>query len=447
MENVMSASISRRQFLKSSLSLAGAVSIGRVVDLSQLTKSAYSADTLPLAVAAQGLDQHTPAEILKTVLAQLGGISRFVKPGQVVAIKPNATWAFAPHTASSTDPDLLRALIELVKEAGASRIIVMDHCSIEPGTTPALKANLLGTIVEATGVEGLFPDRYLAPKGTYTTIELPEAKIFKKIGVIKAAVDADVRINMGVAKSHSVTRMTLALKHMMGFLESPSGLHTNLHKGIADINTNSPMKADLHILEALLIRTAYGDYVTCGGPETIESNPYVIKRKNQIIAGVDPVLVDAYACSTFYNVKPAEFAHLKNAADWGVGDLELEAAKTSGKFKIVNVGEVSLVEPAATSTPAPTTAATQEITSVSKQTPTRPQGIPLAENAEPVVVTSNVTAATQTCSTVVNPNDLLNKALIPASVVMVGAGVIATRKKPKAEPPSDEIPPTNDQTR
>ena len=88
---------------------------------------------------------------------------------------------------------------------------------------------------------------------------------------------------------------------------------------------------------------ANGDYVTCAGNETLETNPYVIKRKNQIIAGSDPVLVDAYACSTFYGVKPAEFAHLKNAYDWGIGDLDVEAAKTGGKFIITNIGEVSPV--------------------------------------------------------------------------------------------------------
>ncbi len=174
----MPASISRRQFLKSSIGLVGAVSIGRVVDLSQTPMPIRKTENLPQAVVAQGMNQHTPAEILKTALDSLGGIGRFVKSGQVVAIKPNATWAFAPHTASSTDPDVLRALIQLVKEAGASKIIVMDHCSISPGTVQALKANLLGTIVEETGVEGLFPDRYLAPKETYTTIELPEGHSF-----------------------------------------------------------------------------------------------------------------------------------------------------------------------------------------------------------------------------------------------------------------------------
>lgn len=441
----MPPTISRRQFLKGSLSFAGVVSIGRMVDLSPLPGSYQAAENLPQAVVSQGLDQHTPAEILKTAIDALGGIGRFVKPGQVVAIKPNATWAFAPHTASSTDPDVLRALIELVKKAGASKIIVMDHCSIEPGAARALKANLMGTIVEETGVEGLFPDRYLAPKETYTTIELPEGHSFKKIGVIKAAVDADVRINMGLAKSHSVTRVTLALKHMMGFLESASGLHAYLHKGIADINTKSQIQADLHILEALRIRTAYGDYVTCAGPETDETHPFMIFRKNQIIAGVDPVLVDAYACSTFYSIKPKELAHLKNAADWGIGDLDFEAAKASGKFRLVNVGEVAEVQPTAIPTVPPQkaieVAPTASVNAITNTT-VKPTPMPLP-NIEGSGQSGQVTAATvQTCSNLVNPNDVLNKALIPASIVMVGAGIIAARKKPATgssskEPPSD----------
>jgi hypothetical protein len=434
----MSVPISRREFLKSSLGLAGAVSIGRVVDLSKFPHTELLEDNLPDAVVSQGQDQHTPAEILKTALDALGGISRFVQPGQVVAIKPNATWAFAPHTGSSTDPDVLRALIELVKDAGASKIIVMDHCSIEPGTVKALKANLLGTVVEETDVEGLFPDRYLATKDTYTTIEIPEGQKYKKIGVIKAAVDADVRINMGVAKSHNVTRISLALKHMMGFLESPSGLHAYLHKGIADINTPSPMQADLHILEALRIRTAYNDYVTCAGPETDETHPFMIFRKNQIIAGTDPVLVDAYACSTFYKIKPKELAHLNFAYEWGDGEIDFETAQANGKFRVVNVGEVPEVKPTVEPTVEPTSQP-QEIAAVPQVDATgKPAAIPFPETQGNNEIIKPVAAAEQTCNNVVNPNDMLSKALIPASIVMVGAGLIASRKKSTDDKSSGE---------
>jgi len=249
-----------------------------------------------------------------------------------------------------------------------------------------------------------------------------------------------VRINMGVAKSHSVTRMTLALKHMMGFLETPSSLHTNIHKGIADLNTKSRIKADLHILEALYIRMAFGDYVTCAGPETAEKNPAIVKRMNQIIAGVDPVLVDAYACSTFYHVKPAEFAHLKNAFDWGVGDMNVQAAQVSGKFVIVNTGAIAeTVEP----TPAQPTTPAQEIASKPEVTPDQPKAIPLPDMAEPAASVQPAAAGT-ICEAAINPNDLLNKALIPASVILAGAGLAVTRKKAGKQPSSTEKKPEDE---
>ncbi|HEX7556163.1 MAG TPA: DUF362 domain-containing protein [Leptolinea sp.] len=436
----MPLSISRRQFIKRSLSLMGAVSLGRAVDLSSLLPHKLSAEDFPQAVVAQGTDQNTPAEILKLGLDAIGGLGRFVKPGQVVAIKPNATWAFPPHTASSTDPDILRALIQMVKDAGAARIIVTDHCSIEPGTARCLAANGLGAVVEEAGVEAVFPDRYLAPKETYTIIDLPEGHAFKKIGVVKAAVDADVRINMGVAKSHSVTRMTLALKHMMGFLETPASLHAYLHKGIADINTSSSIHADLHILEALRIRMAYGDYITCGGPETDVTHPFMIKRKNQMIVGVDPVLMDAYACSTFYAVKPKELAHLKNAADWGIGDLEVEAAKTSGKLLLINVGDPLPAHAAILPTPGP-----QETVVLNQAEIKTPTPIPLSGEAEANQVVGAVTNSQQNYNTIVSPNDFLNTALIPASVILVGAGMVAARKKLPLDHPTDEPPPHDEQ--
>jgi uncharacterized protein (DUF362 family) len=429
-------SITRRQFLKGSINLMGAVSLARVVDLSDIPLQVKAGDNLPAAAAVLGTDLNTPAEILKSALAAVGGITRFVKPGQVVAIKPNATWAFAPHTASSTDPDLLRALIELVKEAGASRIIVTDHCSIEPGTNRSLQANGLGAVVEETGAEGHFPDRYLAPKDTYTIIDLPEGHAFKKIGVVKAAVEADVRINMGLAKCHSVTRMTLVLKHMMGFLEAPGSLHSNIHKGIADINSKSPIQADLHILEALRVRMAYGDYVTCGGPETDETHPFMIKRMNQIIVGTDPVLVDAYACSTFFDVKPKEFAHLKNASDWGIGDLEVEAAKTSGKLRILKVGDVAAIQPTTQPAAQPVEISTSEAAESKKAA-----AIPLPDLAPVNQIETVKTVVQPVCNNVISPDKFLNVALIPASVVLAGAGLIAARKKPKpTEPVDDGLP-------
>ena len=202
--------MTRREFF--AISSKGLIAAELLRMFPPLAAAPIHGQSFPLAVAASGTNEDTPGAILKTALEGLGGIERFVQPGMTVAIKPNATWAYPPHTASSSDPDVLRALIGMVRQAGASRIIVMDHCSIEPGTAEAIRISGISKVVKEEGVEGLFPDRTNAPLKTYTRIDIPSGKAFQNIGVIKAAVEADLRINLALAKTHNVTKMTMTFK-------------------------------------------------------------------------------------------------------------------------------------------------------------------------------------------------------------------------------------------
>jgi hypothetical protein len=270
--------LSRREFIVKMSAGVGLLGLARQINMPGLTWQPASAADLPIVAVGKGSKTDSAEAILQTALDGLGGIGRFIKPGQTVAIKPNATWAYPPHTASSTDPDLLRALILMVQAAGAKRIIVMDHCSIDPGSAESLRVSGIGAVVDELGVEQVFPDRRRAPKEVYIQIELPQGIEYKKLGVIKAAVEADVRIFMAVAKSHNVTKLTLCMKHMMGFMEEPQLLHAWLYKGIADLNTPSPIQAHLHILEAIRVRVPFENYVVCAGPETDETDPRVVKR-------------------------------------------------------------------------------------------------------------------------------------------------------------------------
>ena len=151
--------ISRRDFLAVSGSAFASAFMPR---FRPLTLRGPAGQTNPKVCVAEGTNEDPAAQILQTALAGLGGMEQFVKPGQTVAIKPNATWAYPPNTASSTNPDFLTAVIQAVQAAGAGRIIVMDHCSIEPGADEALRINGIGQVVKDLGVEHVFPDRFNA---------------------------------------------------------------------------------------------------------------------------------------------------------------------------------------------------------------------------------------------------------------------------------------------
>jgi len=121
----------------------------------------------------------------------------------------------------------------------------------------------------------------------------------------------------------------------MGFLQQPGLLHTNLEQGIADISTPSAVQAQLHILEAIRVRIPHGMYPTCAGPETDITDPQVVSRRNTVIAGIDPVLIDAYGCINFFDIQPQELTHLLRAHESGCGDLDVDAALADNRIRLL----------------------------------------------------------------------------------------------------------------
>ncbi len=279
----------------------------------------------------------------------------------------------------------------------------------------------------------------------FTQIEFPKAKIadFRKRGVLKAALDADVRINMGVAKSHLVTRLTMCLKHMMGWLEYPSALHAQLEQGLADLSSESQIQCQLHILEAIRVRLPVGNARQAGGYETEITNPRRIKRMNEIVVGTDPVLIDAYGCINYFSYKPEELLHVKLAAQMGLGEMDVPKATNEGRLRIYKVGE-AITTPTATSTPTP---AATPAAAVNSPTPTATSvpGTP-TPTTTPTAAPTNTPLPTSTPGIVeptpalpavagerggqvtLNPNPFLSGALVPVAAIAAGAGVVIRRR-------------------
>ncbi len=434
--------VSRRSLLRGATGVAAGYWATRL-----LAKGCYPALAQPLGapevVVAEGTDEDSAEVLLRTALAPLGGIERFVKPGQTVAIKPNATWDRPPHTASSTDPELLRALIKMVKEAGASRIIVLDHSVFDPPPY-VLEVSQIGPVLEETGVEVHMLDRFVEPKSKYQEIDIPGGKAFQSVGVIKVALEADVRINMAVAKSHIVLPVTLCCKHMMGYLENPPGLHVNLDQGIADILTAPGIHSDLHILEALRVRVrgaAYGD-------GTDITDPSRVKRMNQVVAGTDPVLIDAYATATYFSRSPMEITHIKRAFESNVGEIDVEKAVASGLLRSFRPSDIKPTPtPTATATLTPTAAPSAESTAGASPTPI-PSATPL--------LTATPTAAPRRRiidGEILDINPLLDAPLVPLAAIVGGVGMVVGRRLAGSlRPPvqqendrvSDDAPPGDD---
>ena len=64
-----------------------------------------------------------PAAATRKALEALGGISRFVKKGQRVILKPNMSFANPPDRASTTHPLVVATVAQACMEAGAQRVV------------------------------------------------------------------------------------------------------------------------------------------------------------------------------------------------------------------------------------------------------------------------------------------------------------------------------------
>ena len=95
-------------------------------------------------VAGTGKDYKT---LVFEVLAPLGGIALFVKKDSRVVVKPNIAWDRRPEQAATTHPLVVRALVQMSLDAGASEVMIFDHtcneerrCYKNSGIQPEMEA-------------------------------------------------------------------------------------------------------------------------------------------------------------------------------------------------------------------------------------------------------------------------------------------------------------------
>lgn len=146
-------------------------------------------------------------ETVKDAVDLLGGISRFVKKGERILLKPNILAGRPPEAAVTTHPSIVRAAIRLVREAGATPVV-----GDSPGIGSAVKAAARCGIKAVTDAEGVD----LMDLKTLQVTENPGGRTFRRLEVAKEALDADGIINLPKLKTHVQMTLTLGVKNLFG---------------------------------------------------------------------------------------------------------------------------------------------------------------------------------------------------------------------------------------
>src|SRR5450756_88435 len=155
---------------------------------------------MPPVVIARCSDYDQVEGALHACLAPLGGMERFVSPGQRVLLKPNLLSAAEPEAAITTHPAVVRAVARLVKQAGGRPIVAdspgVNVSSTEGGLRRLYRITGLLALAEAGEIE-------LSYDATPVSVANPGGKVVKRLDLFRPAVEADVVIALPKLKTHA----------------------------------------------------------------------------------------------------------------------------------------------------------------------------------------------------------------------------------------------------
>lgn len=250
----------------------------------------------------------SPAQITKEAISSLGGIQRFVSKGDVVIVKPNIGWDRTPKQAACTNPQVVKTLVELSLGAGAKEVKVIDN-PCNPAQRTYARSGIAAAAKEAGG-KVLFPNPHKLKKMSLNGKWLKEWEVYTDF------VEADKIINVPIAKTHSLSRLTMGMKNWLGALGgNRNQLHQKLDQAMIDLAAF--FKPCLTVMDGyrILIRN---------GPQGGRLSD--VELFKTVVAGVDYVAVDA-AGATFFDIQPQDLPYLQIAHQMGVGEINLEKLK------------------------------------------------------------------------------------------------------------------------
>ena len=209
-------------------------------------------------------------EAVRRSVDLLGGMKLFVKPGERILLKPNMLGAREPERAVTTHPEVVRAVVRLVREAGAIPLI---------GDSPGGAVKGVERVWEKTGIKKVAAEENveLVNFETSSAVEKPiPHRTVRSVHITKAVYDVDGIINIPKLKSHTLAIYTGALKNFYGcvpglrkaeyhkqaphpdefghliaeiYLQVKDKVRLNVIDGIVGMEGNGPNNGDLRTLE------------------------------------------------------------------------------------------------------------------------------------------------------------------------------------------------------
>jgi uncharacterized protein (DUF362 family) len=317
--------LSRRQLLaragKAGISIGAAVAVSRLL-LDFKGPKAHPEDTENVKLRDFSVENQ-PGQAISIVkgsnrtttvdkaIELLGGIERFVRPGETVAIKPNVAFATPAMLCATANPELVAEVVRLCYNRGkAKKVIVTDNPINDPASCFTLSG--IGKAASDAGAEIVLPKAHL-----FKITTLAGGLLIKNWPIFfEPFRKVDKLIGIAPVKNHHRAGASMTMKNWYGLL---GGRRNIFHQ---DINT---IIAEL----AMLVRPTL---VILDGTEVMMTNGPTggstsdLRRANTLIASTDCVAADSYGCGLL-DMKVSDLPYLTKTEKAGAGTADYESLK------------------------------------------------------------------------------------------------------------------------
>ncbi|NMC59053.1 MAG: DUF362 domain-containing protein [Candidatus Methanofastidiosa archaeon] len=255
------------------------------------------------------------SEAVDKVINDLGGIKRFVKKGDTVALKPNLLVFSSPNKGIVTHPLFTFEIFNKILEVGGEPFVIDSPGSGIPFNKPSLKS-----LYKLTGYWDVFKEyqNCLNTDTSKKTIEIRNGLLLNRVNILKPLLDADVIINLPKMKTHTLTILSGAVKNMYGSV--PGMEKTTYHSRFRDVYDFS--KAILDVWNAVRPNLTLMD-----GIVSLEGDGPAMRgltRKTNIILGSQNPLSMDLAITKMIGLTYDDIPYLKVAIENNLSDGNYE---------------------------------------------------------------------------------------------------------------------------
>ena len=222
-----------------------------------------------------------------------------------IGIKPNLVCPSPAEFGATTHPQVVGGIIQYLRNHGFANIVIAEGSWVGDRTSDSYEYCGYRELCERLHVPFIDTQK----QGSY-----PVACGDLELRVSDVVRDIDFLINVPVLKGHCQTNMTCSLKNLKGLIpntEKRRFHRMGLHRPIAYLQT--AIHQDFIVTDHI-----------CGDPDFEEGGHPLVR--NCVMASLDPVLTDSYACRLL-GVDVRSVPYVLLAEKLGIGSADLTRAR------------------------------------------------------------------------------------------------------------------------